>query len=188
MDDALSTVTKWLQTASSEVSHGYMQLPVAGEEELEYRERVYCYELYHRWRCHWDKSFPYSLGAEVDKSGHPLIRGDHKPDFLVHIPGRMVNLLVLEVKPSNASVSRMVKDLVKLTTFRRELKNENNEPANYFAAYFWIYNISVNKWPSLRGKIVTSVGNRSDIDLSLISCFVHEASKNAAIQVSWQAA
>lgn len=89
MDDELAQVTEWLLSASSQIGREYFQLPVAGAEEPEYRERVYCYELYHRWRCHWFDSFPFSLSGEVDKTGHPLIRGAPKPDFLVHIPGQM---------------------------------------------------------------------------------------------------
>lgn len=55
-------------------------------------------------RLRWPKECPYSLCGEVDKAGHPLIRGhglDHlKPDFLVHDPGDLdENLVVIEVKP-----------------------------------------------------------------------------------------
>jgi hypothetical protein len=75
MVEALELVTEWLLCASSQLGRHYFQLPVAGSdaEEAEYRERVYCYELYHRWRCHWAEGFPYSLCGEVDKQGHPLI-------------------------------------------------------------------------------------------------------------------
>ena len=105
MEEPLRLVTEWLLCASSLVDEDYIQLPVADSEDLEYRERVYCYELYHQWRMHWPKNFPFSLSGELDKSGHPLIRDKSKPDFLVHIPGQMTNLLIVEVKPKNA-VSR----------------------------------------------------------------------------------
>ena len=53
--------------------------------EPEYRERVYCYEHYNRWRCHWPDGYPYSLAGEIDKHGHPIIRGAAKPDFRMRL-------------------------------------------------------------------------------------------------------
>jgi hypothetical protein len=44
-----------------------------------------------------EKICPFSLGGEIDTN-----RG-WKPDFLVHIPGQMTNLVILEVKPGNAA-------------------------------------------------------------------------------------
>lgn len=183
MDEALNVVTNWLLSASSQVGSGYIQLPVAGQEEPEYRERVYCYELYHWWRCNWPASYKFSLSGEVDKSGHPLIRQGDKPDFLVHVPGQMKNLLVLEVKPGNAKIAKMVKDLIKLTRFRRELGQE----ANYHAAYFWIYGASEKDWHLLRAQILNNkAANTRNIDLPLISCFVHERAGIPAVRVDWR--
>jgi hypothetical protein len=178
MDEALSVVTGWLICASSQIGSEYIQLPVAGQEEPEYRERVYCYELYHRWRCHWPASFEFSLSGEVDKGRHPLIRGSPKPDFLVHVPGEMRNLLAVEVKPKNADIARMADDLIKLTRFRREW--------NYHAAYFWVYGTSKNDWPLLREEIVRKVAGTQDVDFSLISCFVHERAGVPALRVGWR--
>lgn len=178
MDEALKVVTDWLLSASSQVGAEYMQLPVTGREKPEYRERVYCYELYHRWRCYWPPSYKFSLSGEVDKSGHPLIRKSDKPDFLVHVPGKMRNLLVLEVKSRNANVSKMAKDLVKLTRFGQE--------ANYHAAYFWIYGISSQEWPRLREKIVQKVAKTGDVNLDRISCFIHERAGSRAFRVDWR--
>src|SRR5262245_38397876 len=90
-----------IHAAASNVSREYFQVPVADAEAV-YRERVYCYELYHQLRCLWDR-FPFSLGGEVDKSGNPhFAEGPYaqaEPDFLVHTPGAMGdNLAVIEVK------------------------------------------------------------------------------------------
>jgi hypothetical protein len=54
-------------------------------------------------RCEW-QDFPFSLGGEVDKGGHPHFKNGPyakaKPDFLVHVPGTMeANLACIEVKP-----------------------------------------------------------------------------------------
>jgi hypothetical protein len=188
MERTLARVTGWLLRASSELGNDYFQLPVAGSEEPEYRERVYCYELYHRWRSHWGENFAYSLSGEVDKQGHPLIRVGSKPDFLVHVPGEMSNLLVMEVKPKNGTPNEMLKDLKKLTKFRRDLVDRRGRPANYYGAYFWVYGISPERWPQLRGRLLERIaGNeqRDQIDLNLISCYVHEAAGVRATPVGW---
>jgi len=177
-------MTEWLLCASSQIGHKYFQLPVAGTEDPEYRERVYCYELYHRWRCHWLEGFPFSLSGEVDKNGHPLIRRAPKPDFLVHIPGQMTNLLVMEAKPRNAHISRMVDDLKKLTTFRRDLLDQQGRPRNYYAAYFWIYGVSPEEWRQLRQRLLQEMRGNQEIDPSLISCYIHERSGARATPVS----
>lgn len=184
MDEALAMVTDWLLCSSSLVGHEYILLPVAGDEDQEYRERVYCYELYHRWRCHWPKVFPFSLLGEVDKARHPLIPKSPKPDFLVHIPGQMTNLLIVEIKPKNADYTKMAEDLVKLTHFRRDLKDKDNNPANYYEAYFWVYGLPIADWPRLRSKI-KKASDGKDVDYSLIKCFIHEQAGTKASQVDW---
>jgi len=181
----LERVTEWLLCASEQVAPEYLQLPVAGKEELEYRERVYCYELYHRWRCHWPEDFRFSLSGEVDKSGHRRIRQAYKPDFLVHVPGQMKNLLVMEVKPGNANLAEMWNDLKKLTYFRRDLPPENGQPGNYFAAYFWLYGLLLKEWPTLRMKLLSAQPS-PEFDQALVSCFIHESPATRALQVSWE--
>lgn len=140
----LELVTEWLVCASAELPPEYFHRPVAGAEETAFRERVYCYELYHRWRCHWQEGFRFSLNGEVDKQKHPLIPGAWKPDFLVHVPGEMANLLVVEVKPSTADLKKMAEDLQKLTSFRRDLRDESGRPASYHAAYLLVYGVDLD--------------------------------------------
>ena len=41
---------KCLREAGKRMDAHYFQLPVAGSEEPVFRERVYCYELYHQLR------------------------------------------------------------------------------------------------------------------------------------------
>jgi hypothetical protein len=184
MKNKLNQVTEWLLCASSEIGSEYFQLPVAEKEEPEYRERVYCYELYHRWRCHWTRGFPYSLSGEVDKQGHPLVRGGEKPDFLVHIPGTMSNLLVVEVKPRNAELTRMAEDLKKLTRFRRDLPPQDGS-GNYYAAYFWLYGLETREWKALWEQVRRGLSS-SQFDPRLVSCFVHERAGARAIPVGWE--
>lgn len=67
------------------------------------RERLFCYELYHRIRCLQEikQMTDFSIHGEIDKRGHELFaKCDQKnPDFVFHTPGSMDgNLLVVEVK------------------------------------------------------------------------------------------
>lgn len=113
-----------LREATGQIEGEYIQLPVAGEENEIYRERIYTYELYHQLRSLWPASLnDFSLSGEVDKSGHRLIRDNMlnrvKPDLIVHAPGGMQrNLVVLEVKPINGRPRGFLKDFKTLTEFR----------------------------------------------------------------------
>src|SRR5271166_4608826 len=112
----------------------YFQLPVADADSV-YRERVYCYELYHQLRVSWG-DFPFSLGGEVDKIGHPHFRNGpyamSKPDLLIHEPGSMErNLACMEVKPNGRPNAELRNDLRKLTWFCRN--------ARYHRGIFLVY-------------------------------------------------
>ncbi len=110
------------EAATAAIDPDYFLLPVSGREDPIYRERVYCYELYHQIRVRWPGDARHTLAGEIDKSGHPLIRGNGldncKPDFLVHLPGEMEgNYAAIEVKPVTAKRSDVIKDLETLVAF-----------------------------------------------------------------------
>lgn len=92
-----------LISSTDKIQDKYFKLPVAYKDYV-YRERAYCYELYHQLRQLLPSNFPYTLSGEINKAGHPLIApycGQIIPDFLVHNPGQMGpddNLVILEVK------------------------------------------------------------------------------------------
>ena len=182
----LELVTKWLVCASAQLAPEYFHLPVAGAEETAFRERVYCYELYHRWRCHWQEGFRFSLNGEVDKQKHPLIPGAWKPDFLVHVPGEMANLLVVEVKPCTAELKKMAEDLQKLTSLRRDLRDEGGHPASYDAAYFLVYGLDLDDWPALRLRLMAVAGGPEDFDRNLVECFVHARAGTKIVRAAWE--
>ena len=79
-----------LQQSTAAIEAGYFQLRVAGGDAPIYRERVYCYELYHQMRLCWPKEgCPFVLNGEVDKGGHPILGPmglGGIPDFLVTDP------------------------------------------------------------------------------------------------------
>jgi len=135
MESDLREFLEMLYQATARIERHYFQLPIAGEEDPVYRERVYCYELYHRIRQVIPPDYPSVLNGEVDKAGHPLIRdeiGSAKPDFVVHVPGVMHrNLAVVEVKPITAHDDDIRDDLRKLRLFR--------ERAYYLGAVYLVY-------------------------------------------------
>jgi len=179
----LSAVTDALIEATKNVEEIYFQLPVAGKEEPLFRERVYCYELYHQMRCCWP-AVPHLITGEVDKNGHPWIYDGpldySKPDFTIHIPGRMAdNLLVIEVKAKNPADEQILTDLLKLTGYCRT--------ANYFAAYYLIYGFTAHEAELFSCRCKKLVAGNAGIDLARIVLFNHAAPKSLAKHVAWPA-
>ncbi|NVO23506.1 methionyl-tRNA formyltransferase-like protein [Donghicola mangrovi] len=104
-----------LRQAILNINECYFQLPIDGGSPV-YRERVYCYELYHQMRLLWPKDCQFILNGEVDKRAHPLLTNlgaaNKIPDLLVHTPGSMANnYAIIEVKSSNLEKSGIQKDL-----------------------------------------------------------------------------
>lgn len=106
MKQDLEQLRNFITDATKDIAQEYFLLPVAdregGEPLVQYRERVYAYELYHQLRRRWPP-WRYSLGGEVDKRRHPIIRDgclkNVKPDLIVHVPRDMNhNLAVIEIK------------------------------------------------------------------------------------------
>ena len=122
---------KRLKKAASKINSHYFKLSVAGTKNLIFRERLYCYELYHQLRYTLGDGFPYKLDGEVDKKAHPFIQGAKKPDFILHVPSIMgKNLAVIEVKSTDAACSEIKHDIKKLKGFLE---------AAYYRAIMLIY-------------------------------------------------
>ncbi|MBK9622572.1 MAG: hypothetical protein IPO31_25605 [Candidatus Obscuribacter sp.] len=84
--------------ATEKLPSEYFYLPMHNLPAM-YKERVYCYELYHQLRQRWPKDTPFRLNGEVDKARHTDFRTRRMiPDFLVHQPGTDKNYLAIEVK------------------------------------------------------------------------------------------
>ena len=125
---------KCLKKAIKKIDTHYIQLSVADSDEPIYRERVYCYELYHQLRCILGDAFPYKLDGELDKKSHICYPNGEKPDFVIHIPGKMEqNLVVIEVKKVLVKdhIKELRKDFDKLKMF---ISNDN-----YYRAIMLIY-------------------------------------------------
>lgn len=137
------------------IDRHYFRIPVAvkeGKKEI-FRERVYCYELYHQLRNILGEEFPYKLYGEVDKTGHEFIPGAKKPDFVVHDPGDMrKNLVVVEVKPIKVRkhTAELKKDLETLQIFL-------GVEGDYYRAIMLVYSDGVQNFPTnVRKQVVGS--------------------------------
>ena len=173
MQEEFEIFERMVAVAASRITRLYFQLPVAELEDAIYRERVYCYELYHQLRVDWN-GFDFSLGGEVDKGGHPLFRaGEYahaKPDLLVHRPGDMDrNLACIEVKPCIRPAAEFREDLKKLTWFCRN--------AQYYRGLFLVYGVEDHETQALdvlKAKL-RRAAEHDQIDLGRI-CVMHHAS------------
>lgn len=121
-------LTDILMAATAHIGPEYFRLPVHGGGPV-YRERVYCYELYHQMRLRWPAEGPFRLNGEVDKSAHPILSqlgaSYAKPDLLVHGPGDMgLNYAIIEAKSLMARPAGIRKDLKTLLLFRTSVGYE----------------------------------------------------------------
>lgn len=171
----LSTVIK---NATKAIEGGYFYLNIDGGDPV-YRERVYCYELYHQMRLYWPKNCEYYLNGEVDKAAHPILQtlgvNQAKPDLLVHRPGYMSgNHAIIEVKKSDARRKDIRTDLEKLDIFIRKV--------NYQRAIYLFYGSSADK--SLVGRIQEIADEFNElvtIEIWLHQCVGESAEHNCSI-------
>ncbi|HFQ5589672.1 TPA: hypothetical protein ACGUM0_004439 [Vibrio vulnificus] len=149
--------------ATNQIEAGYIRLRIDGGDPV-YRERVYCYELYHQMRMVWPTNSEYYLNGEIDKAAHPILRelgASHiKPDFLVHKPGYMSgNHAIIEVKHERAPNVGIRKDLESLSLFKNEV--------GYERAIYLVYGYNINP-EALFEKIAqesSAVENLADIEV-----------------------
>ena len=185
MNEDLDQFLTLLLSACGHIGSAYFQLPVAGQEDPEYRERVYAYELYHQLRSRWPDSLTrYTLGGEVDKNGHRLVRGNLldkvKPDLIVHIPGTMDhNLAVIEIKPWAFALGGVRTDVLKLAAFC------DSSRGLYAAGYFHVYGSGDDDIQPLLNEFRNTAASVDEHDkLHLV---LHKRSGERAISRDWSA-
>lgn len=186
MREHLRRIPRLIAEATAAITHEYFLLPVAdaegGEPMMQYRERVYAYELYHQLRLRWPEAWPYSLAGEIDKRGHPIIRGgildDSKPDLLVHVPGEMArNLAVVEIKPLRPDIyprerDNFQRDMQKLIAFR---------DVGYAAAILLVFGESRESLDRVRAH-----ARQSGTETGRIELYHHPESGKPAVSVGWE--
>lgn len=181
----LDLLRNLLADATARIAPAYFLLPVAdvegGEPLVQYRERVYAYELYHQLRQTWPDHWPYSLAGEIDKRGHPIVRGgildNAKPDLLVHISGQMDrNLAAIEIKPLRGQVYRgegeaFKRDMKKLIAFRE---------IGYWGALLIAFGESVDRIREHARHL-----RQSGIELNGIELYHHRRAGESATPAEW---
>lgn len=110
-----------LMSATKNISKEYFSTKIMANGCVKevYRERVYCYELYHQIRRQWESGGVVEFYGEFDKSGSSFYAGTGlqrvKPDFLIHLPGNAENNhIAMEVKSSAVRRPDLQKDIEKL--------------------------------------------------------------------------
>lgn len=151
-----------ISDATRDITEKYFQLTVTGQQTIIFRERFYCYELYHQMRCNWPET-NWQICGEIDKSGHPILRNTREsPDFLVHVPGQDANFAIIEVKPANFRISGLVKDFKTIANFM------TNNGANYERGICLIYGNTPNLLKKIRNAVFifsNDGGDASDIEI-----------------------
>ncbi len=180
----VDNVRSCLAAATQAIPDDYYLLPIQGGDPA-YRERTYCYELYHQMKAHWPpelRNAGYDLGGEVDKAGHRwfthrTLRGK-KPDLLVHDPGNMKkNLVIIEVKAVTAAGPQIRSDLQKLTAFCGRGK--------YSRGFYLVYGDKRLQFDRILRKSVELAGQDRSIDLSQIDLYWHARPGLAVQLVPW---
>jgi hypothetical protein len=127
---------------------------------LDYRERVYCYELYHHQRTLLTQRGLHKTGlllnAETDKTGtiYKNWIGARKPDYVLHRPGEGThNVGVTEVKPIAADLDEIKADMPKLKKFL------DPQGMNYFGAVALIYGDQKGRIEKIQQFLQENFGN-----------------------------
>lgn len=171
-EKAIENLTQILQEATAGVTQDYFEVQIDGGDPT-YRERVYCYELYHQMRLRWPPGTDYFLNGELDKRAHPILSklgaGYVKPDLLVHHPGDMKrNHAIMEVKSTNASAAGMRKDLHTLSIFVSRVRYQRA-----------IYLIFGDAALAVAGRVMEIAGQIAE--LQQIELWLHHAASTEAV-------
>lgn len=167
----VNELTSLLQGATAAIEDSYFHIALDSGSPV-YRERVYCYELYHQLRKAWPEGTDFRLNGELDKSAHPILKqlgaAYAKPDLLVHRPGYMSgNNTIIEVKSSGASRKGIEKDLKTLARFCTAV--------GYQRAIYLLYGYEAEQAAIRVRKVAQEVG-----DLPAIELWLHKTPGEAA--------
>lgn len=166
--------------ATKSIDKYYFNITAVKRKNPYYRERVYCYELYHKLRDALN-DFPFTLQGEMDKNKHFILR-PFKPDFILHEPKTMDNnFLVIEVKHiKNTAKSRLHKDLKSLLHFLDK---------GYFKAIHLIYG-SIKESEKDISKVINAYKKYSKDDLKKykdkLLLYWHKSCGEEATNYDWK--
>ena len=142
--DLIEIFINLMVASLQEVRSEYFNLITTDEESGIVRERVFCYEFYHKMRCNMDETLGITLNGEVSKQSHQSFLKEHRktPDFIFHRPGTMENnLIICEVKgklfEKKGTKADLIKDFETLEAFVSRYQ--------YKAGVFVLYNHSLEE-------------------------------------------
>lgn len=141
--------------------------PNAETKALEHTERVFAYELYHKWSC-WLKGTKWKVNAELRKNVEWFYSKDDEtllfdntskstnessndfPDMVLHKSQKEdAQLIVCEIKRDDRIMSDIKKDLNRLYLFTIKKDEENKTADDYYQAFksgiFLAINTEFNK-------------------------------------------
>lgn len=167
VDECITEFMAALDKAASRISESYFRperIGAESETSRPWRERVYCYELYHQMRWILGNDRCLQFAGETDKSGHKnYSHGEGRmPDFIFHEPGTHAqNLVVIEVK----------------TISQAKRTTELNKALHSLATF------SAGPWRYQRA-ILYIVGTHSDNDEYHLRCDVMKWRSNCSSSIS----
>lgn len=195
-DEATEAFIHILLTATRRIKQQFFIVPRYDDHPV-YRERVYCYELYHQIRCLMPKFAPYDLMGELSKSGQRFFRNtdaaNKMPDLLVHKAGTDTNLVIVEVKRVDGEfgwideaghAEGVAKDLQNLTFFTKPLHNGGH--VGYKKAIFLAFGEGADIDSKVRKKANEwAKSNSNMINLDYIKVYWHKKAGEEAQFYDW---
>ncbi len=173
MENDFNYFVEQFKKAITMIDEKYISVSMYQLPNKRYRERVYCYELYHQLRKLLGDDYEYMLDGELDKKAHPIIEksiGAKIPDFVVHYRSYMEqNLVIIEVKSIKNikdNISNLEKDLDKIIEFIEE--------AEYNYGIMLIYS---NGFDNLPDNIVETFKEKTEVYSKMIFLLWHPEPK-----------
>ena len=171
----MKELTAIIKKATAGVGRKYFCLDIDDGDPI-YRERVYCYELYHQMRLRWPTRTKFYLNGEVDKAAHPILKelgaDNVKPDLLVHQPGYgKGNHAVVEVKYPKARADGIRTDLENLSLFKRKV--------SYKRAIYLIYG---DRAANVAKRVIGIAEKVQKFELEPIELWLHKESGKSAVR------
>lgn len=122
MEDDMDKYIELLLEATRNVSKEYFKVHPDARKSIEkHYERIFCYELYHQMRCIQEKNSDlqeFTIHGELVKTAYEDNYGGGMPDFIVHVPGKQKNHIVVEVKTASGFTAEpILEDFKKLSLY-----------------------------------------------------------------------
>jgi hypothetical protein len=156
------TILKLVLDALQIVGYPYFKIPNTDDKyKIQSRERIFCYELYHRMRQIQDNYCKdLTLNGELNKKGRTCFNNEI-PDFLFHIPETdNFNEAIIEVK----NTLSIIEDLQKIDNFI----NAHNYKLGILLIYNYTFSKVQKEFKSLKENLA-NIKNKENIYIIVAS-------------------